>query len=231
METDDERRRTLVWLVKWADAENDAPNLGDPYQVEDPPPAFEDTACKCIRVTIDREEMSGEPENPQGICRLTAVYSTKTPGTGQNHDVIREWDLAAKTKTVKTDLSTPPKLIRGGDGMSIAVPSAVYRYKIDRTSLDHDTIMDLTGTVNDNAFLGKQARTFLFLGARAVRKNFELWSITYELLYSKLNTDLKEYGHYGFWDPPLDRNGVQPPTEVYRLYHDGDFSRLDIGSG
>lgn len=116
-----------------------------------------------------------------------------------------------------------------------------------------DIVGDLTGTVNDATFRGKPAKTVLFEGAQGTRstKDPDLLDMTYHFSYSRSATNLtigegqwqitgivKKGWHY-LWTrfrtaegaPAKTTTQVPRQVSVEKVYDEGDFSLLGIGTG
>lgn len=109
----------------------------------------------------------------------------------------------------------------------------------------HRALELLTGTVNAEAFRGREALEVLFMGASGARKNDGIWEISFKFASSRNQEDLT-IGDIGGvnkkgWDyldiryaARVDVKFRAPrPVEVrvQKVYEAGDFTQLQIGTG
>lgn len=137
------------------------------------------------------------------------------------------------------------------EGVDIAVP--VYHFSETHwfsnaaiTPAYKATLFHLTGKVNDAAWKGFEAGEVLFLGASGAKRGLNPWEITYRFAGSENKTGLTvgditginkkgwEYLWVRYADEADDASHriVRRPIAAYveRVYEDGDFSALGIGS-
>lgn len=113
-----------------------------------------------------------------------------------------------------------------------------------------DGVFSVAGTVNSQPFYGRPAGSVLFKQARGSKKGSENWEISFDFCYSPnqsaFNVGSVSVQYKGGWDyldvlyVPAGRSrtsagsGVrimQPGmVTVHKVYYDGDFTRLGIGT-
>lgn len=139
------------------------------------------------------------------------------------------------------------------DGYDIVVPSLRYqiRYRKAKATITYayiNTLVGLTGKVNNATFYGAAAEEMLFLGAQGVQTTDSDPEVTYHFVYSPNLTDLQyegfapvvsKKGHEVVW---VDYNQevqagvptVKPVVKnvyVHKVYETADFTALGIGTG
>jgi hypothetical protein len=185
----------------------------------------------------------------------SSTYSFDT--TGGNQHVTNSLATPGKYK-VSADPNDPPDFKgavgvteNGVGGVDIVVPvfqfaETHYKPSAFVTVAYVQTLRDLTGTVNDDAFKGFAAGEVLFLGATGNKRGGGDWAITYKFGVSPNRTNIEvgditvaskkgwEY-LWVFYRPKLDADAkivVQRPVAAYveKLYEEKDLSDLGIGT-
>ncbi len=96
------------------------------------------------------------------------------------------------------------------------VPGMIYRVSRDETTFPRDTVLSLSGKLNDATFLDRLTRTWMFLGAVSRKIGYHKWRSTYSFHY-KDDWKHTELGVAGAGD-----------DEDYELYTTGDFTLLNL---
>ena len=136
-------------------------------------------------------------------------------------------------------------------GVEVFTPSLDYSYaqqfeNADVTQAFIDGVNSVCGTVNSANFYGREAGSVLFRGARGGKKGSEKWEISYDFSYSP-NLSAFSVGSitvsakdgWDYLDVLYVKSGrtakgipiLQPGmATVHKVYPDGDFTLLGIGS-
>lgn len=142
----------------------------------------------------------------------------------------------------------------GVNGVDIVVPQLQWQeqYDVPNSYVTNGYIRSvaaMTGTLNKSSFRGFAAREILFLGCSGSQewddeKGRGPWSLTYRFVASPnvtnktigTITNVNKGGHDYLWvkyEADISGNDiVRKPKYVYvdKVYHDGDFSALGIGT-
>jgi len=139
--------------------------------------------------------------------------------------------------------------INNGEGTEIISPEYSFSETWIKANADIDAayklvLFNLVGKINDATFKGFAIGECLFLGATGTKRNSSEWEITYRFKSIPNQTNIQiagitvstKRGHDFLWveyeDKARDPGIVKRPimAHVERVYLDGDFSTLDIGT-
>jgi hypothetical protein len=205
---------------------------------------------------------------PAGVGQPPAAGgSTPAPGTNASDPLGPEWSFSTKGGTQHIKLSRfvrsstalaglvasdPKKRIgdseKGTDGIDIQVPQGTFSVSVKTNEVTWGyflTLMDLTGTTNDQDWKGAKEGCLLFGGAEGSFKAGDGWNLTYHFDYRPEETDIEvaagltvplKLGHEVLdvrFRKVKDAGSnvvIEEPYEahVHSVYRPGDFDVLQL---
>jgi hypothetical protein len=210
------------------------------------------------QVTINYEKAGAEPEETEPLKRSRSFDTTGgtqhitqacSVGSGGTLDFEKRFPSTATNMSGAIGVDS-----NGVNGIDIVVPQLQWQEQYDVpnvyvTSAWIRGVAGLTGTTNNAAFRGFEAGEVLFLGCSGSQewddqKGRGPWSLSFRFVASKNVTaqtigsisDIEKKGHEYLWvryeDAVSSNTLLKQPKAVYvsKVYKDGDFSGLGIGT-